>query len=109
MRWQSSRKWSVLIEVEPDGKTAACVTINGKPLLPAANGSTPPEALAYAECALVDARPGDIIEGTVRGCAASRMTFSVGSPSIALFWLKETLLSVVVGSRAERAQRSSES
>lgn len=100
-----NRLWTVLLEVDSEGKVAATVTANGRTLLPALNDEVPEQALGYVEAALVDVQPGDTVDCTVQCEVASAQRYKVASAAIALLWLAETLLSATRIAKLARGTR----
>src|SRR5687767_12680537 len=88
----TTRHWTVLLDVDTEGRVAAKVTANGRTLLPALDDEIPEQALTYVESALVDMQPGDTVESAVQCPVASAQRYKVASAAIALSWLAETLL-----------------
>lgn len=91
----TGRQWTVLLDVDCDGKVAALISVGGKALLPAMQDGTPERALRYVERALGDMKPGDVVAGAVACPITSPRRYSVSSMSVFKLWLADVLHGVL--------------
>lgn len=87
----TGRQWTVLLDVDCDGKVAALISVGGKALLPGVQGDTPERVLSYVERALGDMKPGDIIAGAVACPIAATRRYCVTSLAGFKLWLADVL------------------
>jgi hypothetical protein len=91
----TGRQWTVLLDVNCDGKVAARISVGGEALVPVMQDGTPERALHYVERALLDMKPGDMIAGAVACPITTTRRYCVASLAVFKLWLADVLHGVL--------------